>query len=65
MKYERVWAGLTDLGGDFCENDNEHSEIMRYMELFDWLGEVVENAQGRLCCMKSVHCEDQHDAVCL
>ena len=52
-------------GGDCSEHGNEHSEIIKYMELFDWLSEVLTNAQGILCSMESVHCEEEHDAVWL
>jgi hypothetical protein len=59
------WCGLDfpSYGGDCCEHGNGHSEIIEYMELFDWLSEGLTNVQGRLCSMESVHCEDQHDAV--
>jgi hypothetical protein len=55
MKYEGVWAGLTELWGDCCEHCNEHSDIMEYMELFDWVSEVLTNGLGRLCSVESVH----------
>jgi hypothetical protein len=29
-------------GGDCCEHGNEHSDITEYMELFDWLSEVLK-----------------------
>ena len=52
-------------GGVCCERSNGHSDFIECMELFDWLSEVLTNAQGILCSVDSVHCEEQHDAVWL
>jgi len=65
MNYYGVWPGFSELWGYCCEHGNEHLEIIEYMELFDWITEVLTNVQGRLCSMESIHCEEQQDAVWL
>jgi hypothetical protein len=56
---------LPSYGGDCCEHGSGHSDFIEYIELCDWLSEVLTNAQGILCSMESIHCEEQHDAVWL